>query len=227
MLNMHGAHMETYGLSKARLLTLIKECLNCNIFKWSGTYFAQVRGLAMGQRLAPVLAVCFMSRIEAPVLARLPVLCCRYIDDCCVITSTQSEMGECFRILNQQSQYIRLTREKPHNGWLPFLNTQINLSMGNVRVKWYRKESCKNILIHARSAHPMAMKRAVIRNMFKTANELCTGDHERQESRSLASEIAVANGYTVLPRRSRSHVESGDISRQKNYHFVSHLSLTA
>ncbi|EYC03619.1 hypothetical protein Y032_0092g2523 [Ancylostoma ceylanicum] len=185
-----------------------------NIFKWSGTYFAQVRGLAMGQRLAPVLAICFMSRIEAPVLARLPILYCRYIDDCCVITSTQSEMDECSRILNQQSQYIRLTREKPRNGWLPFLNTQINLSRGNVRVKWYRKESCKNILIHARSAHPIAMKRAVIRNMFKTANELCTGDQERQESRSIASKIAVVNGYTVFPHRSKSRVESGDVSPQ-------------
>ncbi|EYC06420.1 hypothetical protein Y032_0076g1051 [Ancylostoma ceylanicum] len=214
LLNIHGACVQTYGLSKARLLTLIKECLSCNIFKWCGMYFAQVRGLAMGQRLAPVLAICFMSRIEAPVLARLPILYCRYIDDCLIITSTQSEMDECFRILNQQSQYIRLTREKPQNGWLPFLNTQINLSGGNVRVKWYRKESSKNILIHARSAHPTAMKRAVIRNMFKTATELSTGDHERQESRSLAHGIAVANGYEVLPRHSRSHVKSDRISRE-------------
>ena len=56
MLNIHGAHMETYGLSRTRLLTLIKECLSYNIFRCSGMYFAQVRGLAMGQRLAPVLA---------------------------------------------------------------------------------------------------------------------------------------------------------------------------
>ncbi|EYB87792.1 hypothetical protein Y032_0257g404 [Ancylostoma ceylanicum] len=214
MLNLHGSHLETYGLSRTRLLSLIKECLSCNIFKWSGRYFAQVRGLAMGQRLAPVLAICFMSRIEAPVLARLPIMYCRYIDDCCIITSTQSEMDECFRILNQQSQYIRLTREKPLDGWLPFLNTQISLSNGHVRVKWYRKGSCKNILIHARSAHPMLMKRAVIRNMFKTAVELCTGDDERKESRKLASDIASANGYTVFPHRNKSRTVNAGISRQ-------------
>ncbi|EYC10589.1 hypothetical protein Y032_0054g2445 [Ancylostoma ceylanicum] len=108
MLNLHGTHLETYGLSRSRLLTLVKECISCNIFKWSGRYFAQVRGLAMGQRLAPVLAICFMSRIEAPVLARLPIMYCRYIDDCCIITSTQFEMDECFNILNQQSQYTSL-----------------------------------------------------------------------------------------------------------------------
>ncbi|EYC44083.1 hypothetical protein Y032_0472g2059 [Ancylostoma ceylanicum] len=184
MLNLYGSHLETYGLSRT------------------------------GQRLAPVLAICFMSRIEAPVLTRIPIMYCRYIDDCCVITSTQSEMDECFRILNQQSQYIKLTREKPSDGWLPFLNTQISLSGGQVRVKWYRKESCKNILIHARSAHPIAMKRAVIRNMFKTAVELCTGDDERKESRKLASDIAGANGYTVFPRHNKSHTVSGNIPKQ-------------
>ncbi|VDO26310.1 unnamed protein product [Haemonchus placei] len=64
----------------------------------------------MGQRLAPVLTVCFMGRIEEPVLERNPLMYCRYIDDCFIVTSTQFEMDECFRIMNEQSQYINLTR---------------------------------------------------------------------------------------------------------------------
>ena len=162
----------------------------------------------MGQRLAPVLAVCFMSRIEEPVLARLPLMYCRYIDDCCVITSTQAEMDECFRILNEQSQYIKLTRETPRNGWLSFLNSQIRQANGEMHVKWYRKESSKNILIHATSAHPIAVKNAVVHNMFKTATEVCTGDIERAESRKLAFEIARSNGYTELYRRRRPRPRS-------------------
>ncbi|VDP30382.1 unnamed protein product [Heligmosomoides polygyrus] len=38
---------------------------------WSGYYFSQIRGLAMGQRLAPTLAIAFMAKIETPVLQRL------------------------------------------------------------------------------------------------------------------------------------------------------------
>ena len=197
LLNMHATSMSMYGLSKPRIMTLIKECLNCNVFKWSGTYFSQVRGLAMGQRLAPVLAVCFMSRIEESVLSRNPIMYCRYIDDCCIITSTQSEMDECFEILNRQSQYIRLTREKPHNGWLPYLNIQLMLQNGTVHVKWYRKESSKNIILHAQSAHPTAVKRAIIRNMRKTAEQVSNGEVERSESLRLASEIISSNGYIV------------------------------
>ncbi|KAK6735982.1 hypothetical protein RB195_018944 [Necator americanus] len=53
MIDLYGNNLETYGPSKFRIITLIKECLNCKIFRWSGNYFAQLRGLAMGQRLAP------------------------------------------------------------------------------------------------------------------------------------------------------------------------------
>ena len=126
---------------------------------------------------------------------------CRYVDDCLIVTSTQSEMDECFRVLNEQSQYIKFTREKPRNGWLPYLNTQLMLSDGNVCVKWYRKEHSKNIILHAKSGHPVAVKRAVVRNMFKTAAEVCSGEEEKQESLKLARKVAENNGY--FPARSR------------------------
>ncbi|KAK6761080.1 hypothetical protein RB195_022228 [Necator americanus] len=170
MTDLHGNNLETYGLSETRIITLIKECVNCNIFRWSGNYFAELRGLAMGQRLAPLLAICFMSMYS------------RYIDGCCTITSTESEMDKCFRILNQQSQYIRLTRETLKEGWHPYLKTQISASNDIIRVKWYRKERFKKILSHAKSAHPIAAKRAALRDMFKTASEVCSDNQERQEN---------------------------------------------
>ncbi|VDM54725.1 unnamed protein product [Angiostrongylus costaricensis] len=55
---------------------------------WSGKYYAQIRGLAMGQRLALTLAVAFMSKMEALVIDLRPLLYCRYIDDCFVICYT-------------------------------------------------------------------------------------------------------------------------------------------
>ena len=76
LLDQHSEQMETFGLNKLHIMTLIGECLSCNIFKWSGNYYSQVRGLAMGQRLAPVLAICFMSRVERPILGRMPLMYC-------------------------------------------------------------------------------------------------------------------------------------------------------
>uniref|UniRef100_A0A0K0DCA2 Reverse transcriptase domain-containing protein n=1 Tax=Angiostrongylus cantonensis TaxID=6313 RepID=A0A0K0DCA2_ANGCA len=122
----HEGKIKMHGLSIQQLMALLKECLNCSIFRWSGKYYAQIRGLAMGQRLAPSLAIAFMSRVEAPVLSLRPLLYCRYIDDCFIVFSTQEEMDKCFELLNEQSQYTKFTREKPKDDWLPFLNVQIN-----------------------------------------------------------------------------------------------------
>ncbi|VDO76112.1 unnamed protein product [Heligmosomoides polygyrus] len=113
-------------------------------------------------------------------------------------------MEERFRLLNEQSQYIRLTRETPSNGSLAYLNTQVRVSDGTVSVKWYRKPSPKNILIHAKSAHPAALKRAVVSNMFRKATRMCTGMNEYRESLLLASDIAVSNGYVASTRHRRA-----------------------
>ncbi|KAK6740032.1 hypothetical protein RB195_008478 [Necator americanus] len=113
-------------------------------------------------------------------------------------------MDECFRILNERSQYIKLIREQPKDGWLPCLNAQIKLCNGIASVKWYRKESPKNILINAKSAHLNGMKKAIIRNMVKTATAMCTGDREREESLKLATSIASSSGYS----RSKSNTQS-------------------
>ncbi|KAK6763468.1 hypothetical protein RB195_023968 [Necator americanus] len=108
-------------------MTLINECLNCSIFRWSGQYYRQLRGLAMGQRLAPTLAIVFMAKTEKPIIDRKPLLYYRYIDDCCVICSTQAELDTCFNLLNQQCPHIKFARERPIDNWLAFLNVHIYL----------------------------------------------------------------------------------------------------
>ena len=92
----------------------------------------------MGQRLAPCLAIAFMSKVEAPVINIRPKLYCRYIDDCFVICSTQEEMDKCFDLLNEQSEYVKFTREKPKTNWLPFLNVQVSLTDSAYNTKCYR-----------------------------------------------------------------------------------------
>uniref|UniRef100_A0A7I4YUM6 Reverse transcriptase domain-containing protein n=1 Tax=Haemonchus contortus TaxID=6289 RepID=A0A7I4YUM6_HAECO len=142
------------GFSVRQVMGLLKECLNCNVFKWSEKYFAQARGLAMGQRLAPCLAIAFKTKRETPVLERLPMMYCRYIDDCFVVCSTQEEIDKCFDLINRQSEHIKLAREKPSESWLPSLNLQVKLMGRSFVTKWYRKPSNKNIILHWRSAHP-------------------------------------------------------------------------
>uniref|UniRef100_A0A0K0DEU9 Reverse transcriptase domain-containing protein n=1 Tax=Angiostrongylus cantonensis TaxID=6313 RepID=A0A0K0DEU9_ANGCA len=78
LLIQHEGATNMYGFSIQQLMTLLKECLNRPIFRWSGRYYAQMRGLTMGQRLAPSLAIARMSKVEAPVIDLGPLLYCRY-----------------------------------------------------------------------------------------------------------------------------------------------------
>ncbi|VDM64529.1 unnamed protein product [Angiostrongylus costaricensis] len=52
----HEGRINMHGLSIQQLIAVLKERLNSSILRWSGKYFVQIRGLAMGQRLAPSLA---------------------------------------------------------------------------------------------------------------------------------------------------------------------------
>ncbi|VDL82307.1 unnamed protein product [Nippostrongylus brasiliensis] len=212
ILEEHQGQLNFYGLSIAQVMTLTNECLQCNVFKWSNSYYKQVSGLAMGQRLAPVLAIAFMSKIETPILERKPLLYCRYIDDCFIVCATQEEMDLCFDLLNNQAENIKLTREKPTGRWLPYLNVQVSLARGKFHTRWYRKPSSKNIIVHFRSAHPSQTKKAVVKNMFRTATMVSSNSDLKSESWQLANRIAIENGYPDrnMPRGIRpSAVVSG------------------
>ncbi|KAK6732228.1 hypothetical protein RB195_016547 [Necator americanus] len=191
----HRDTLDLHGFSIRQIMMLLDECLKCSIFRWAGNYYRQVRGLAMGQRLAPTLAIAFMSKIEQPILERKPFLYCRYIDDCCIICPTQDEMDTCFELLNQQSPYIRFTREKPKENWLSFLNVEIQWSNGEWKTRWFRKPSSKNILVHCLSAHPWKTKKSVVKNMFRTAVRVTSDVQERIDAINLAQRIANSNGY--------------------------------
>ncbi|VDL68119.1 unnamed protein product, partial [Nippostrongylus brasiliensis] len=205
----HQAVMNLYGLSVSQVMTLLNECLQCNVFRWSCDYYKQVRGLAMGQRLAPVLAVTFMSKVESSVLQRMPTLYYRYIDDCFVVCPTQKDMDDCFAILNEQSEHISFAREKPTDSWLAFLNVHVQLTEGGFKTRWYRKPTSKIMIVHYSSAHPVAVKKAIVHNMFRTASMVSSHATQKHHSLCMARDIAKRNGYPCQERSIGSRRSAG------------------
>lgn len=57
------------------------------------------------------------------------------------------------------------------------------------------------------------MKRAVVKNMFRTAALVSSGEEERKESRKLAQEIAASNGYKHHVTSSRRSLQEQSSSR--------------
>uniref|UniRef100_A0A0K0D9Z5 Reverse transcriptase domain-containing protein n=1 Tax=Angiostrongylus cantonensis TaxID=6313 RepID=A0A0K0D9Z5_ANGCA len=191
LLTQHEGEINMYGFKIEQLMALLKKCLSCSIFRWSGNYYAQIRGLAMGQRLAPSLAIAFMSKVEAPVTDLGPLLYYRYIDDCFVLCSTQEKMDKCFKLLNEQTEYIKFTREKPKENWLPFLNVQINLSENGYITNWYRKPSSKKHLGSLPFLSPLSHEKGACRKHVSKSNQRV---HGKRTERGVA-ELDTANSH--------------------------------
>ncbi|EFO88575.1 hypothetical protein CRE_13686 [Caenorhabditis remanei] len=64
-LKQHYAQIKWYGVSFRDIKSSLKTCLNFNAFVFNEQHYVQKRGLAMGSRLAPVLAILYMDKLES------------------------------------------------------------------------------------------------------------------------------------------------------------------
>ncbi|EYC38018.1 hypothetical protein Y032_0749g2033 [Ancylostoma ceylanicum] len=193
LLECHSKEVNMCGFSAEDFETLLKATLACNIFRFNNDFYAQKRGLAMGIRIAPLLAIVYLDHIEKASLTNGIILYKRYIDDVFVIGSSHSELRSTLTNLNSMDVNIKFTVEEPsRDGFLPFLNTKVRFCNGKADIRWYRKPSSKNIILHSRSAHPTYMKVNVVRNLVKTSERIATNNSENDES---IQRILFENGY--------------------------------
>ncbi|EYC33600.1 hypothetical protein Y032_0002g888 [Ancylostoma ceylanicum] len=194
----HQSQISTMGFSADNVKTMINSVLACNVFRFENRFFEQRRGLAMGNRIAPILAIIFLDHIERATLTSRILLYKRYIDDVFVIGTTEMEVEATLEKLNAFDPYASFTIERPDNeGYLSFLNTKIRLSGGQKEYVWYKKAASANILVHSKSAHPQFIKANVVRNLMKTEEKLCTATDVGVE-RTVAR-ILEENGYDGNP----------------------------
>ena len=181
------------------LLLLVKSIFISNCFSWKRRYYRQLRGLAMGNRLAPIFAIFFPDRIEnQAIYADLSLsLFYRYIDDCITPASSFEEAHMIQNHLNSQEPSIRYEIELPgEDGFLPCLNTKVKVNeSGFVETGWYTKPANKGLMLYANSNHPDHVKRAVINNTVNTYTSICSNSILLQETAESFKTRAQRNGY--------------------------------
>ncbi|EYB81102.1 hypothetical protein Y032_0392g576 [Ancylostoma ceylanicum] len=193
LLNNHREEVSMWGFSNEDVEILLEATLACNVFRFNNTFYAQKRGLAMGIRIAPLLAIVFLDHIEKASLTKGIIFYKRYIDDVFVIGSSFSALTSTLAKLNSMDVNIKFTMEdRDEDGFLPFLNTRVRFCNGKPEIRWYRKPSSKNIMLHSRSAHPTYMKVNVVRNLKGTSERIAANDRESDET---IQRILSENGY--------------------------------
>ena len=165
LLDHHKERVETFGLDFADIRKLLDHCLTNNFVRFGQNYFRQTKGIAMGSRVAPPLAIIFMHALESMFLAApclQPSLYLRYIDDVFgVWTHGRDALLEYFRFLNTTHPTIKFTIEHTGDtGVLAFLDTKISISeSGAYSSELYVKPMASPVIIHFRSALPMTTKK--------------------------------------------------------------------
>ncbi|EYC13387.1 hypothetical protein Y032_0044g961 [Ancylostoma ceylanicum] len=190
----HESQIHSMGFNANDIRVMLSATLSCNIFCFNNKMYEQKRGLAMGNRIAPLLAIIFMDHIERITLTSDILLYKRYVDDAFVIGISENEVERTLERLNAVDDNISFTMEKPdEEGFLPFLNAKIRIVDGQIECSWYKKSASRNILVHSRSAHPIFVKANMVRNFLKTKEKLCTTTNSAVEGH--VSRILEENGY--------------------------------
>ena len=157
--------------------------LENNHFHFDDSYYLQIKGTAMGTKVAPTYATLVMGFLEEKLYNELPGIFDqqfslyikenwkRYLDDCFIFWTKSEENLERFHsLINNLHESIKFTMEK-NEKTLPFLDILIIKEGAKIITDLYCKETDTHQYLDFRSCHPSHTKRNIPFNM---ARRICT-----------------------------------------------------
>lgn len=145
-----------------------------NYFVFNGHAYRQVRGTAMGTKMAPAFAGLFMAKLEEDFLSAEPIqplTWLRYIDDIfCVWPGTREELNTFLTRLNAFHPTISFTFDINEDRAV-FLDLEIykgnrHEDEGILDLKPHFKATNSFMYLHHRSAHPPSTHRGVVKGEY-------------------------------------------------------------
>lgn len=158
------------------ILTLISLILSFNNFKFQDKNYLQIRGTAMGTRMAPSYANLYMGLLEKSFLAKQelqPFTWIRFIDDIFLIW--QHGIESLLFFLNDLNLFSPLNFNwKISQEFITFLDVDIYLKDNSLKTKIHVKETNKMQYLHYTSCHPMHIKKSIPKGLSIRAQNLCS-----------------------------------------------------
>ena len=166
---------------------LVRLCLSSDNVLIEGTGYKQKSGLAMGNNLAPMLAIIYMNDLDSQILEKTDgyVILKRYIDDYFAFLLSKCISGErLLTIANGLNDNINFTLELPNQNQLPFLDTMVsfNPESKTVSTKLHIKPIHSRCITPWDSHGPIAAKRTILIGETKRAVTCSTDSTSRRES---------------------------------------------
>jgi len=191
-----------YGLHRDNIHELLIFILKNNFFAFQGQYYLQHRGLAMGSRIAPILAILAVDKLErATIYADLSITTIfykRYVDDSLIVVKTKTDAENILSQLNSAHQSLKFELESPSNkNSINILDCSITIAAsGDLQISFFEKKAKKPLFLNEKSAQPQAAKQACVRAEFIRARRICNSEKSIKEADQLIEKKLFINGYS-------------------------------
>ena len=224
--------LNLFGITPTDLRTLLSHVLTNNFLRFGSKTYKQTSGIAMGNRVAPPVAITFMHILETGFMTTVefvPMLYVRYIDDILgVWTHGIDRLNHFYNCLNAYNRSIKFTMQSTFDtGQLPFLDTLITLDpSGAYSTEIYFKPMTAPIILHYTSAHPMSTKRNILNAEVKRAIRVSSDKQTRARSVNRIKLLFQQNGYpdNLINKTVKNNMHN--ISRKTSSHTNKTTNLT-
>ena len=168
-------------VSTESLCELAEIVLKNNIFEFDEKIYRQLRGTAIGTKMAPPYAILFLAELEEAFLAKCkykPEVWLRYIDDIFMIwTHGEEKLKEFLAELNSFHDTIKFTAESSKDT-VNFLDVKVSLKNGIFSTDLYVKPTDTHQFLHPASCHPFHCKKAIPFSQALRLNRICSNDDD-------------------------------------------------
>lgn len=182
---------------------LFEFVLSCNVFCFAGQTYRQVKGTAMGTRMAPTYANVFMAKVEEDFLKDQqikPAFYRRYIDDILMVwTGSKQDLDKLLNKLNSFHQDLKFTYNISEDT-VTYLDVDIYKGQhfqqtGRLDYKTHFKQTNKLQYLHYNSAHPSCVKRGLVKGELTRISKTTSNRLVREEQSQIVRKAFNRRGY--------------------------------
>ena len=180
---------------------LLRLCITSDTILIGGKSYSQKKGLAMGNNLAPTLAIIYMDELDELLLEKSygTILLKRFIDDVfAALVSQDMDEDKLLDISNGLNDAIKFTIEKPNaDNQLPFLDTLVSFDerTSKFSTELYIKPFHGQAITPWDSHGPGSSKRAILVGEIRRAVACSTDAQSRTRSLRKITTMFKQNGY--------------------------------
>jgi hypothetical protein len=148
-------------------MNMLRFCLyECSYFLYQGDIYNQIKGVAMGNPLAPTIAAIYMDFHIKNTIGKMkdqPRFFKKYVDDC-ITEIKYDEIDNILETLNSYNSDIQFTYEAQTDKSINFLDMQVINDPENkfYLTDWYYKDTASLRIMNYKSCHPTRYKRNIV-----------------------------------------------------------------